>query len=82
MENSLSLNIGKTKEIILDFRKKKTDLAPLYIKGELVERVPVFKLLGVYITENLTLSTNMKAVIKKCHHCLHFFKLLRKHDLD
>nr|XP_061819394.1 eukaryotic translation initiation factor 4 gamma 2-like [Nerophis lumbriciformis] len=31
-ENNLALNTKKTKEIVVDFRKPSTDLAPLYIK--------------------------------------------------
>ncbi|KAK0152183.1 RNA-directed DNA polymerase from mobile element jockey [Merluccius polli] len=40
--NNLALNTTKTKEIILDFRKHKTDPSPLTINGDLVERVRTF----------------------------------------
>ena len=41
-ENDLELNVSKTKERLLDFRKKKT----LTIAGEVVEEVKTFKFLG------------------------------------
>ncbi|XDV18914.1 hypothetical protein PO909_024508 [Leuciscus waleckii] len=34
-ENNLALNTKKTKEIIVNFRKNSTDLAPLYINGNI-----------------------------------------------
>jgi hypothetical protein len=32
-ENNLSLNVNKTKELILDFRKQQKEHAPIHIKG-------------------------------------------------
>eukprot|EP00061_Rhincodon_typus_P017042 g45566.t1 len=45
-ENNLSLNIGKTKELIIDFRKKGGEHVPSYINGAEVERVESTKFLG------------------------------------
>lgn len=45
--NNLSLNTGKTKELIHYFRKSETDMVQLNIRGELVQRVSVFKFLGI-----------------------------------
>lgn len=42
-ENILVLNTDKTKELILDSRKKAPPLQPLWIKGTEVERVDSFK---------------------------------------
>ncbi len=38
-ENNLLLNTSKTKEVIIDIRRKKTDISQLYISGHCVERV-------------------------------------------
>eukprot|EP00061_Rhincodon_typus_P001348 g14536.t1 len=46
-ENNLSLNIGKTKELIIDFRKKGGEHAPTYINGPGVERVKIIEFLRV-----------------------------------
>lgn len=51
--NNLILNISKTRAIIISFTEQEEDPAPLNIKGGSVERVPVFKLLGTYITQDL-----------------------------
>eukprot|EP00061_Rhincodon_typus_P015824 g43724.t1 len=45
-ENNLSLNISKTKELIIDFRKKGGAHAPIYINGIEVERMHSSKFLG------------------------------------
>ena len=51
----MALNIKKTKEMVVDFRRKQdSGYTPLTIRGEPVERVPCFKYLGVHLTEDLT----------------------------
>lgn len=45
-------------ELIIDFRKKKTDMPPLIISGDCVEKVGDICFLGVHIEENLTWSVN------------------------
>ncbi|XP_077455065.1 rapunzel 5 isoform X2 [Stigmatopora argus] len=79
--NNLTLNTTKTKEIILDFRKHGTDLAPLLINGVCVDRVQSFKFLGVHVTDKLSWSTNTTAVVKKAQTRLHFLRVLRKNNL-
>ena len=37
--NSFYLNVSKTKELCIDFRKNQRCPKPVYIKGEAVERV-------------------------------------------
>ncbi len=50
----LSLNVSKTKELIVDFRKRQQQpYTPLMISGTPVERVSI-KYLGVNISEDLT----------------------------
>lgn len=54
-DNNLVLNTSKTKEVIVDYRKRKTDLQPICINGEFVERVQCFKFLGVHMdTDHVT----------------------------
>ena len=50
-ENNLSLNINKTKEMIVDFRKQQREHPPIHIDGTVVERVVSFKFLGVHIRQ-------------------------------
>uniref|UniRef100_A0A1A8EWU0 Reverse transcriptase domain-containing protein n=1 Tax=Nothobranchius korthausae TaxID=1143690 RepID=A0A1A8EWU0_9TELE len=65
-ENNLSLNTRKTKELIVDFRRHSTDLAPLYINGECVERVHTFRFLGVLISADISWAENISAVNSGC----------------
>lgn len=80
-ENNLALNTSKTKELIVDFRRKKTDFQPLVISGDNVERASNFRFLGVHLEEHLTWSTNTSATIKKAHQRLYFLRVLRKNHL-
>eukprot|EP00061_Rhincodon_typus_P010686 g35169.t1 len=45
-ENNLSLNVSKTKELIINFRKKGGEHTPIYINRTEVERVKSIKFLG------------------------------------
>ncbi len=56
--NNLSLNVEKTKEVVMDFRRNSVDHPPLTIDSSTVERVSSTKFLGVHITEDLTWTTN------------------------
>ena len=80
--NNLALNTQKTKEIIVDFRRNRSDPPPLYINGECVERVHTFRFLGVQISDDLTWTANITAVIKKAQQRLHFLRVLRRNNLD
>ena len=57
-ENNLSLNVNKTKEMIVDFRKQQREHPPIHIEGTAVEKVESLKFLGVHITDNLKWSTH------------------------
>ncbi len=77
-ENHLSLNIDKTKELVVNFRRQSREHTPISINKTPVERVNSFKFLCVDITEDLTWSAHTDAVLKKAHQCLFFLKRLRK----
>ncbi len=65
-DNCLSLNVSKTKELIVDFRKRQQrPYTPLMISGTPVERVSSFKYLGVNISEDLTWTTHIQTQVKK-----------------
>ena len=48
-DNNLSLNVIKTKEMIVEYRKRRTEHVPILIDGAVVEQVESFKFLGVHI---------------------------------
>ncbi len=66
-ENHLSLNIDKTKELVVDYRRQSREHTPITIDKTPVERVNSCKFLGVHITEDLTWSAQTDAVLKKAH---------------
>ena len=54
-DNNLHLNVSKTKELIVDYRKQQREgHAPIAINGTTVERVSSYRFLVVHITEDLT----------------------------
>ncbi len=77
-ENHLSLNIDKTKELVVDYRRQSREHTPITIDKTPVERVNSFRFLGVHITEDLTWSAHTDAVLKKAHQRLFFLRRLRK----
>ncbi|KAL0204667.1 hypothetical protein M9458_002685, partial [Cirrhinus mrigala] len=79
--NNLSLNVGKTKEVVMDFRRNSVDHPPLTIDSSTVERVSSTKFLGVHITEDLTWTTNVMSLNKKGQQRLHFLRRLKRASL-
>ncbi len=77
-ENHLSLNIDKTKQLVVDYRRQSREHTPITIDKTPVERVSSFKFLCVHITEDLTWSAHTDAVLKKAHQHLFFLRRLRK----
>ncbi|KAK3538268.1 hypothetical protein QTP70_033525 [Hemibagrus guttatus] len=80
-ENNLLLNTSKTKELVIDYRRKNTDILPLIISRDWVERVADFRFLGVYIEEDLNWSVNTSELLKKAQQRLHFLRALRKNNI-
>ncbi|KAK0147391.1 hypothetical protein N1851_013140 [Merluccius polli] len=65
-QNHLRLNVNKTREMVIDFgRKKRMPSQPLRIRGEVVEEVEDYKYLGVVIDNRLDWKSNTEAVYKK-----------------
>ncbi|KAK0133341.1 putative RNA-directed DNA polymerase from transposon BS [Merluccius polli] len=81
-DNNLTLNTAKTKELIIDFRKRGAEPFPLHINGDSVERVHSFKFLGTLISDRLTWTDNITVVVKKARQRLHFLRLLKKNNLS
>ena len=65
-DNNLELNVNKMKEMIVDFRRKKTSPpSPLVIDGRKVEIVQHFKCLGSIMSSNLKWELNVDNIVKK-----------------
>ena len=76
--NNLQLNASKTREMIVDFRKRKNPLAPIIVNGDSIERVDCFKFLGSIISSDLAWENNTDAVAKKAQQRLFFLRQLKK----
>lgn len=81
-ENNLLLNTNKTKELIMDFRRKADTHSPFHINGAAVERATSFKFLGIRISQDLNWSTNCSYLVKKAHQRLFFLRTLKKTHLS
>ncbi|XP_064842981.1 uncharacterized protein LOC135554550 [Oncorhynchus masou masou] len=81
-ENNLTLNVNKTKEMIVDFRKQQREHPPIHIDGTVVERVASFKFLGIHITDNLNWSTHTDSIVKKAQQRLFNLRRLKKFGLS
>ncbi|XP_058241457.1 uncharacterized protein LOC131358028 isoform X2 [Hemibagrus wyckioides] len=79
--NNLSLNVDKTKEMVVDFRRAKSEHSPLNIDGSIVEIVKSTKFLGVHLAEDLTWSLNTSSITRKAQQRLYFLRRLRKAHL-
>ena len=65
-QNYLELNVSKTKEMVIDFRRKWYHSPdPIIIKGSEVERVSLYKYLGIMIDDQLSWSEEVDLVVKK-----------------
>ena len=76
--NNLSLNVAKTKELIVNYRRKEHQFDAITINGETVERVKDFKFLGVTISEDLTWDSHTDHIVKKAQQRLYHLRRLRK----
>uniref|UniRef100_A0A8C7I238 Reverse transcriptase domain-containing protein n=1 Tax=Oncorhynchus kisutch TaxID=8019 RepID=A0A8C7I238_ONCKI len=76
--NNLSLNVAKTKEMIVDYRKRRSEHAPILIDGAVVEQVESFKFLGVHINNKLEWSKHTKTVVKRARQSLFSHKKLKR----
>jgi hypothetical protein len=77
-DNSISLNVRKTKDLIVDYRKRRAEPAPINIDGTVVERVESFKFLGVQITNKLSWSKHTKTVVMRARQNLFPLKRLKR----
>ena len=76
-ENNLELNVKKTKEVIVDFRRSPSGIVPLVINGSEVERVQYFKFLGINISAELKWDFNTDCFVRKAQQRLFFLRRLK-----
>jgi len=81
-DNYLNLNVKKTKELIIDFRRNPEVIPELTINGETVERVLEYKYLGTILDYKLSFDSNTRAIQKKCQSRIYCLQKLRSLGVD
>ena len=81
-DHYLQLNVGKTKELIFDFRRNKHEHLPVNIKGDNVKIVSEYKYLGCIIEENLKWEEHVITQVKKANKRLYNLYYLKKFNVD
>ena len=75
----MKLKPEKHKEMIVDFLQcNATKWQPFCMNGKQVEVVTVFKLLGVYLSSDLTWTAHCEKIIKKANRRLYALRKLKK----
>ncbi|CAB4013539.1 RNA-directed DNA polymerase from mobile element jockey [Paramuricea clavata] len=84
LERGMELNYKKCKQMLINFLKYKgsDDENPIYVAGKPVETVSSFKLLGVWISNDLSWNTHVDMVLKKANSRLYALRLLKKAGLQ
>eukprot|EP00061_Rhincodon_typus_P007392 g29048.t1 len=79
---TISLNISKTTELIIEFRKKGGQHATICINGAEAWRVKSVQFLGVAINNNLSWTSHVDMTVKKAQEHLFFLKWFRKFSMS
>ena len=80
-ENNLSLNVNKTKEMIVDFRKPQWEHPPIHINRTAMEKVERYISLRTHHRQ-MKWSTHTDSVVKKAQQCLFNLRRLKKFGLS
>ena len=81
-KNFLDLNVPKTKEMNIDFRKNPVDPVPIIIENEEVEKVDVFRYLGSFIDNKLNWAENTKQFLSKLNSRLYCLRKLGSFNVN
>ena len=76
------MNLDKTKEMIIDFRKKHNELFDLQINNNKIEQISIYKYLGVTINNKLSWSDNCQILYKKILQRLFCLRKLQLFHID
>jgi len=74
--NFLNLNVQKTKEMVIDFRRNASVHECLVINAEEVEKISQYKYLGTIIDSRLDFGENVNLIYKKANSRLYHLRKL------
>ena len=82
-QRGMKLNHKKCKQMLINFLKYKAfDENQIFVDGNPVETVSSFKLLGVWISKDLSWNTHVDMVLKKANSRLYALRVLKKAGLQ
>ena len=79
--NYLDLNVTKTKELVINFRRAKVNMDPIVIRGQPVE-ITNYKYLGTIIDNKLDWLPNIEACCKKANQRMYFLRKLKQFKIE
>ena len=78
-DESMELNGKKCKEMLIYFRKKKTEIPLINIGDDKISSVKSYKLLGIWIDDDMRWKTNTEYIVKKGAKRLYLLKILKSY---
>ena len=78
-QQKMELNLKKCKEMLIDLRRNKTAIPLTEIENKITERVNSYKVLGLWIDDNLKWDTNTEKIIKKAAKRLFLLKIIKSY---
>ena len=81
-DSYLDLNVDKTKEMMVDFRRQGCAHVAIQIHGEPVEIVNSYKYLGTIFEDTLKWDLNTEAITRKGYQRVHLLRKLRSFNID
>ena len=79
--NKMNINIKKTKEMILGPARERPPMG-LQLNAKTIDRVTVYKLLGLHVTDELKWQAHVSAICSKASKRLHFLRLLKRASMS
>lgn len=82
-DSFLELNVAKTKELVIDFRKTQSfETVKTTIHDQEVETVTRYKYLGTIFDDKLSFNFNTDEIVKKCRQRMYFLRKLNSFSVD
>jgi hypothetical protein len=74
----MKLNIGKCKELVIEFAKTKHCFLPLTVDDVNIERVKYARILGLTVQDNMKWNEHINNIVKKASKTLYMLRLLKR----
>ena len=81
-QSFLHLNVSKTKDMIIDFRKSPPNTLPTIMKGANIDIVDSYKYLGIIMDNKLSFEPHVDATCKKVQQRLFFLRKMNSFNVS